>query len=141
MKYLVLIIYLTFNLTSFCQTENFSGNYEYKFESNKGEILEYKLSLNSDGTFLFHSYRNILTNPEENSYGKGKWKAEKTIIFFYTDSEFDLTEKYILNFNNSKARFISKSPRDKSDRIIKTNLRFYESEMFWVSGMKLFKVE
>lgn len=141
MKYIVLIIYLIFSITSFCQTEDIVGDYELIYKGNKGERLEYKLSLDSDGTFFFHSFRHILTYPEENSYGKGTWKADKNIVYFFTEGETGLTEKYNLDFNNSKARFITKPPRDKTDRVIETHLRFYKSELRWISGLKLPKVE
>ena len=99
------------------------------------------LDLKVDGTFTFHIYRKIShKNPEENFYEKGTWKVEKeNVIYFYTDIESDIDEKYTLDFNNTKARYITKSPRDKSDKIVKTHLRFYESETSWLKGYKLFK--
>ena len=46
---------------------------------------------------------------------------------------------YTMNFSNSKARYITKSPRDKSDKVLKTSLRFYESDIFHIKGLELFK--
>jgi len=89
---------------------------------------------------LFHFYRHLgKANPEENYYGKGTWRADKNHISFYTDKENDIDDTYTLNFNNSKARIISKSPRDKSTRIIKEAILFYRSKIPWVKRMKLTK--
>ena len=129
--------------TVFGQSEAISGKYEKTNNIDQG-IISYKISLNPDGTFIFHVYdKNISLTPdktnERNKYGKGTWKADKNLVCFYTDQELDLDEKYTLDFSKTKARFITKSPRDKSDRVVKTALLFYESDIFWVKGWKLFK--
>jgi len=61
------------------------------------------------------------------------------VVSFITNEEKDFDEKYTLDFNASKARFITKPSRDKTDRIIKTRLKFYESEIFWIEGLDIFK--
>lgn len=66
--------------------------------------------------------------------GKGR---ENNYIFF--KKKIDFNEKYTVNLNNSKARYITKSPRDKSEKVIKTALRFYESEAFAIKGLELVK--
>jgi hypothetical protein len=139
MKYII-ILFFTFNLTLLAQSDKYVGDYEIRYDT-KNAIIEYKLKLNSDGTFLFHSYSNHFkaTPPEQNKYGKGNWKSEKKVLSFFTNKEQDFDETHTIDLNNSKARFISKSPRDKSDRIIKTALKFYESEVFWVKGMDIYK--
>ena len=48
-------------------------------------------------------------------------------------------EKYTLNFTNTKARYITKSPRDASEKEVKNHLRFYNSEISWIKGNKLFR--
>ena len=103
--------------------------------------------LNPGETKIFQIYSgaeitlpsNIDFNIEENFYGKGTWKAEGNLVFFYTDKKTEMDEKYKINFTNSKARYITKSPRDKSDKIVKTALRFYESDLFYIKGLELFK--
>ncbi|OBQ54177.1 hypothetical protein VQ01_12055 [Tamlana sp. s12] len=101
----------------------------------------YKLSLNKDGTFLFHSNTKQKGAPaEKNLYGKGTWKIEKKVVTFITNEKTDISEDYTLDFNGSKARFISKSPRDKSNRIVETALQFYESNIFWIETLKLPKM-
>lgn len=69
-------------------------------------------------------------NPEENKYEKGSWKAEKeNVLYFITNKENDLDDKYTLVFTNTKARFITKYLRDKSNKEVKTHLHFYDSEI------------
>jgi len=60
------------------------------------------------------------------------------LISFYTETS-DLNDNFTLNFTGTKARLITKSPRDPSDRVIKTALSFYKSEISWIIGMTLLK--
>lgn len=145
MKYLITLLFLFFGYSVYGQSPVIAGNYEKRNEHDD-KILLYKLALNLDGTFIFQVYdKNYSMTPnktnERNKYGKGTWKAEKNLIYFYADEKTDFDEKYTLDFNNTKARFITKSPRDKSDRVIKTALLFYESDIFWVKRWQLFKLE
>ena len=105
-------------------------------------LIEYKLTLHQDGTFVFRSYSKIKNGflPEVNKYGKGKWIAKDNVITFSSNKQEDFDEKYTLDFTNSKARFVTKNPRDRSDRIIKTKLTFVESEIFWMQGLDVFKI-
>ncbi len=105
---------------------------DHTHDSSDVTKLKWKLTLNSDKTFLYHFYRDIVgeMNPEENFYGKGTWKAEGNLVFFYTDKKIDIDKTYKINFTNSKARYITKLPRDKSDKIVKTALRFYNHTYF-----------
>ncbi|GAA4802999.1 hypothetical protein [Litoribaculum gwangyangense] len=122
-----------------------SGVYviDHTHDSIDGTKTKWTLILNDDGTFSYHFLRDISSiskaNIEENFYGKGTWKAENNIVYFHTNKETDLDEKYNIDFTNSKARYITKSPRDKSDRVVKTALHFYESNLFYIKGLKLFK--
>lgn len=104
---------------------------------------KWTLTLNEDGTFRYHFLRDLSAvskaNTEENFYGKGSWKADKNIVFFYSDKKNDLNEKHTIDFTNSKARYTTKSPRDTSDKIVKTSIRFYESDIFYIKGLELFK--
>ena len=140
MKRLFTISALIFSLGLSAQDENVIGNYELSINAENGDI-KYSLSLNSDRTFIFHFYRHLNCSScvEENQYGKGTWKEDKKLISFSVDNTIDLDEKHILNFNNSKARFDIKSPRNKTNQVINTKLRFYKSEIFWVKGMELIK--
>jgi hypothetical protein len=141
MKLIIITIFLISSFSIFSQSNQIIGDYFRALGDEETHIIKYKLTLNQDGTFLFHSYSNnkIGIPPEVNKYGKGKWKAEKNIVSFFTDKISDIDEKHNLDFENSKARFISKSPRDKTDKIIKTSLQFFESKIFWIEKLQIFK--
>ena len=141
---MIFLLCLAFNSLAVAQTQSYVGEYSISHTTDDTKVLiENTLSLESNGTFLFHSYRKINDEaPEEHWYGKGKWAVEKkNQLFFYINKETDLDEKYTLNFSKTKARYVSVSPRDISGSSIKTSLIFYSSEIFWVKGMKLFKKE
>lgn len=120
-----------------------SGVYiiDHTNESTDGSQTKWTLTLNEDGIFLYHFYRKLKGGipAEDNFYGKGTWKAQKNLVFFYSDKEIDLDEKYNIDFTNSKARYITKSPRNTSSKIVKTSLRFYESDLFYIKGLELLK--
>ena len=142
MKHIFILILISFSLSLTAQSDKYTGTYEATFNiNNKGEIV-YTLVLNNDGTFTFHNYRQIdPSKPKENSYGKGTWKIEKdNTLYFFTNTSTDIDDKYTLDFSNTKARYHTKSPRDKTDKIVKTKLHFYDSEIPWVKGWKLFKM-
>ena len=109
---------------------------------NEKHYIEYKLSLNFDGTFQFHSFTNNKSSipPVVQLFGKGTWKVDGKVVSFFTDKNLHLDENYILDFSRTKARFITKSARDKSDRIIKTRLKFFESKINWIKGLDIFKI-
>ncbi len=135
MRCIFIIAFLVFNLNIFGQ----SGIYVKKSESKTNETkLEWTLTLKPDGTFLYQFHRKLKGgNPEENFYGKGVWKSKKNLVFFYSENK-DIDETHTMNFNNSKARINSKSKRNKSNRIIKTSIRFYESKIPEITGLELF---
>jgi hypothetical protein len=126
MKLIVAILFFVSSWTSFSQVDKVVGNYRQAIETNGNDVLEYELTLSQDGTFSFHYYSKILNrNPlEENKFGKGKWTLENNVITFFTEKEKDLDEKHTLDFTNSKARFITKSPRDKTDSRVATKITF-----------------
>ena len=142
MKLLLTSLLVLFNLTLFAQSNGFSGDYNRTLGKEGDHLIEYKLTLHQDGTFVFRSYSKIKNGfpPEVNKYGKGKWIAKDNVITFSSNKQEDFDEKYTLDFNNSKARFVTKNPRDKSDRIIKTKLTFVESEIPWMQRLDVFKI-
>jgi hypothetical protein len=142
MKLIIKLVILIFNLTLSAQSDNFIGDYSRSLSEEGKHIIEYKLTLNQNGTFLFHSYTKMQggTPPEVNKYGKGKWTAKDNLITFSTNKNEDFDEKYTLNFNKSTARFITKNPRNKTDQIVKTRLTFVESGIFWMQRIDVFKV-
>lgn len=136
---LAFILFFFFSISISGQNESYAGNYEF-LKGNKN--FTQSLTLNSDGTFVFHSYEYHEAGipKEKNYYAKGSWRQDKNIICFSTKPS-DLDNKYTVDFNNSKARFDTKSPRDKSNRDVKTSIRFYDCDIFWVIGKTFYKVE
>lgn len=141
-KFLLLITMLSSNFDVNAQftVKDVAGTYERKLSRTKPHIIYFTLNLNADGTFHFHSYNKIGIQQERNSYAKGMWALDKKVVSFSTSS-IDFDEKFTLDFNTSKARFISKHLRDKSDRIVETALQFYESEIFWIQLLHILKIE
>jgi hypothetical protein len=142
MKVIFTILVFVSSLTSFSQTDKVPGDYKRTLETKDNDAFEYQLTVFQDGTFFFHYYSKLIhgTPSEVNKYGKGKWVVENNLISFFTEKEKDLDEKNTLDFTNSKARFITKSTRDKTDRIVETKLIFLESEIFWMKKMEMLKI-
>ncbi|MCR4030450.1 MULTISPECIES: copper resistance protein NlpE [Flavobacterium] len=142
MKLILTSLLFIFNLLLSAQSNQLAGDYSRSLGEKGKHEFEYKLTLNQDGTFLFHYYSKIDngTPPEVNKYGKGKWTTKDNVVTFSADKKEDLDEKYTLDFTNSAARFVTKNPRDKSDKIVQTRLRFLASEIFWMKGIDIFKI-
>jgi hypothetical protein len=142
MKLLLSTLLLIFSMMVFAQTNAFAGDYNRTLSTTGNDTFDYKLTLNPDGTFLFHYCSKIKNGipSEVNKYGKGKWTAKNNVITFSSNKQEDFDAKYTLDFNKSKARFITKNPRDQSDRIIKTKLTFVESEIPWMQRIDIFKI-
>lgn len=145
--------FITFLLLIACfgvngQLDQIPGTYFFELEDSP-HILQYTLTIHQDGTFLFHSYKKIEQDiPEdEHKYGKGKWTIEMVqnfsttgfIVSFSADSVNDFDKKHTLDFNGTKARFISKSQRDKSDREVIPQLQFIESNISWMERIAINK--
>ncbi len=140
MKKFLLFTVLCISTLSIAQTPQFSGKYEKRTNTNAGSVFEYTLDLKADGTFAYHFYRNIdATQPEENLYGKGTWKADKKSVLFTTNKATDINEKYTLDFTGSKARFVKKRVWVEGREIKKTYFLFYDSDLRTIKGLKLSK--
>jgi hypothetical protein len=142
MKALVTFLVFISSLTLFSQETKVDGEYALKLGNEDNNLFEYNLTLNQDGTFEFH-YHSVARKaipPEAHKYGKGNWKAEYNIITFSADKQKDFDEKYTLDFNNSKARFVTKSPKDKTDKIVKTRIKFFASDISFMSTIDLLKL-
>ncbi|GAA3777823.1 hypothetical protein GCM10022271_07540 [Corallibacter vietnamensis] len=139
MKITLSLFTIIIHFLSVAQTKSIVGTYEMRLDSSNALVVD-TLVLNNDGTFVYHVYdkHDGGIPPERNMYGKGTWKLENNIVFFKTTTS-DIDKTHTLNFNNSKARFITKSPRDKTNREIPTSLRFFKSNIFWVKGRNLLK--
>jgi hypothetical protein len=142
MKTLFTTLLLLLSFILFSQPDKVVGEYKLVLETKDNNRFEYQLQLSQDGTFSFQYYSKITQGipPEKTMYGKGKWSVENNVISFFTEKEKDINDKHTLDFANSKARFIIKSPRDKTDRIVNTKLIFLKSEIFWMERIEMLKV-
>lgn len=140
MKTILSFLIFLISLSLYAQSKEHAGTYTLKLGGGE-HIEKTELTLNPNGTFLFHFYdfREKGIPKERNKYGKGTWTSKGKIIFFYTDVN-DIDESHELDFKNSKARFDTNSPRDKSNRAIKAFVRFYESDISWMKGRTMIRL-
>ena len=138
MKRLFFMLLLTTSFGIKAQTEDYSGSYFFLIEGKDGHILDYKIQLNPDQTFVFTSFNRVVDmrgNHDTHKKGKGTWKVENKIIKFTTEPT-DLNQDYTLNFSGTTARIVKKSPRDTSDKLIPTALQFYKSDIRTIENLK-----
>ncbi|MBD0823087.1 hypothetical protein [Aestuariibaculum marinum] len=142
MKEIICILIFAFHLNVLGQDDVLVGKYEFTLGKEESHLIVYTLMLNHDGTFIFHSYNKINSGnqPAVKKYGKGNWTYEDKVVSFFTDKAKHFDEKYTLDFNDTKAGFVFKSPRDKTDRVIQTRLQFFASKMFWIESIEMFKM-
>lgn len=127
MKYLLTIFLFTVSMAMSAQNEATTVVYAKTYEINGGGLHKRQLTLYSDGTFVFHSYRRIKAgSPDENSYAKGTWASKKDLYIFSADPETDFDEKHTLDFDKSRARVF----KDGS-------IKFLNANVSWVKGMPL----
>ena len=138
MKSLLLFLTITFTLITSVNSQNIDGIYTNKWESKSGETLAYTLTLNPDGTFIFESER-ISLPPDMGITSNviGTWNLTGHLLVLSTDSNTDFSS----NLNNSKARYVSVSPRNPKFNLVKPSLHFYQSDVFYAKDMKLHKEE
>lgn len=60
MKQLLLLLIAFINLGLTAQNEEYVGTYINLWEFENGDVMKYELQINSDQTFTFHFYRNII---------------------------------------------------------------------------------
>lgn len=88
------------------------------------------LRIEADGTFTFDRLRPSWgLNKEDHLYGKGTWTAKGKYIYFTTNPEIDLDNKYTLDFTNTKGRWDAR----------KNKLILYESDIFWLRRFAIAK--
>jgi len=139
----VIVVLLLFCFPVLSQTESPVGAYYLQMGQEDSRIIEYDLTLHPDGAFSFHSHTRSSEKigiPEEvHQYGRGTWIFQDKKVLFFSDREKDLNEEFTLDFGNSRAHFLSKSPRSLSDRPFQTRLKFFESGIFWIEGIEMLK--
>lgn len=138
MKSILLLVAITLLTILPVNSQTIEGTYTNKWEAKSGEALAYTLILNEDNTFEFHSYRTLLSADSDISKKvNGTWNLKGHILVLKTDSEKGLGS----DLNNSKARFMSVSPRNPNFNVIKPSLKFFQSDVFYAKNMELHKQE
>ena len=138
----IVFLFLFVNIgVSYGQTYPIAGTYKLETGDPATHNHVYTLILEENGRFNFHSHSDNKKGIPQivDLYGRGTWTAKGKLITLKTDKTQDLNHTFSLDLDGSKARFVSKHPRDTSDRIVKTRLQFYDSDIFWVKTKALFK--
>lgn len=148
MKKLILFLTIIFSFKLSAQEQTIAGTYAIKSISDDGKI-EWVLNLNLDKTFTFYFNRALKSHkkaelcigkpdPRNHQAAKGTWTTKKNYVYFHTQ-ESDLDSTFNLDFNNYKAVYKSKHPRDQSDRVIIPHLIFLEDGRFPLKQFKFDK--
>ena len=143
MKNLLILFFLTGTVSVIAQTSDFIGIYLLKVDEENG-VIQHKMVLNEEGTFLFSTYFSP-DNPEgkmleiTHMYGSGKWRTNGKQLFFIVDKEEDIDEDRILDFSKTRARIQQPSPGKPDGEKAREELVFFDSNIFWVKGLKLIK--
>lgn len=127
MKHIFIIILMQMALTVFSQSEKYIGHYSFKSESDDGIVIEYDLTLHSDGRFLFHFFQDQLCYTDDLK-GKGKWRIIDSKLIFSANEKNDIDEDYTLNLNNTKAT------------VLNGVLKLYDCEIEWLNNTELTKL-
>lgn len=139
MKKLITTLLFCAAVQSYAQTYGIDGTYTQTIGEESADTIKYSLTLESNGTYEFHSYSHNVkgVSPETKSYSKGYWKAEKNTVSFSTDSELEQDGKFPLDFRSAQAQIISKNPKDTLDDATHKRLKFYVSKIKWLPGTEL----
>ncbi len=144
MKNFLILFFLAFLSTTRAQTKDFQGIYILKKDAENG-VIQHKMSLHEEGTFLFSSF----FSPDDSDgkmleiksmYGSGKWRVNGNQLFFVVDKEEDFDEDRILDFSKTRARIQEPAPGSTDGNIGTAQLVFFDSDIFWIKGLKLNKL-
>lgn len=124
------------------QSQSIEGLYFNKWEAASGESIQYDLNLLKDGHFTFHSTRSYRSNlPDTLVEANGTWNLEGHLLVLKTTADDEVENDLQTNLNNTKARFISISPRNPDFNLVNPSLKFYKSKVFYTKDMELIKTE
>lgn len=148
MKRVIIFLLMISGPGVYAQLDQVPGTY-FRQIGDGSQIDQYTLTLQENGTFLFHFYRKSeRSSPQEvNKFGKGRWTIEMKrnfstntfILSFSADDPQDFDARHTLDLNGSKARFVSKSERNVSAKEVQTRLQFYESKIPWIERLAIYK--
>lgn len=130
MTQVIPIFFLFISAINFAQEVDHTGTYYWEVNPTNAGKHTRTLTVNADGTFIFNRYREPdRLNPDSDIWGKGTWSSKGKYIYFTTDPETELDEKYTLNFTNTKGRWDAR----------KNKLILYESDIFWLRRFTISK--
>lgn len=139
MKTLLLSVVIFFCALFSTFSQNIQGIYTNKWGSSDQESLSYTLSLKEDGTFTFESFRTYIGTPDIITKAQGTWENNGVLLVLFSEVSKDEDNSLAAELNNTKAKFISLSPRHPDFNLVKPTLEFTKSEVFYVQGMELRK--
>lgn len=138
MKSLLLTLLIAIVIVFNGNAQSIVGTFSNVWEAPSGESLTYEITLNEDGTFYFESLRTFLNSEEKTETASGKWKMDNHLLVLTTDLK-DKSSELISGLNDSKARYVSISPRHPKFNSLKSSLKFFQSDVFYAKEMELFK--
>jgi len=143
MKNLLLLVYLVSLTTIQAQSDEFIGIYILKKEAENG-VTQHKMVLDEEGTFLFSTF--FSPNDKDgkmlaikSDYGSGEWRANGDQVFFIVDKDKDFDAERTLDFSRTRARLQKPSIPNSKGKTKPETLVFFDSDIFWVKGLKLAK--
>lgn len=138
MKSFLLTLLFSITLVLNFSAQSIVGTFSNVWEAPSGESLTYTLTLHEDGTFDFESIRTFLNSEKEIKNASGKWKLNSHLLVLNVDLN-DESNKLLSGLNDSKAKYVSISPRHPDFNSLKPSLRFFQSNVFYAKDMELFK--
>ena len=141
----LLILFLVLSITTAkAQTKDFIGIYMLKEDTENG-VIQHKMALHEEGTFLFSTFFSPSDSADKmleikSMYGSGKWRANGNQVFFVVDKEEDFDEDRVLDFSKTRARIQKPVPDSTNGENRSDQLVFFDSDIFWVKGLKLNKM-
>lgn len=139
MKTLLTMLCVSFVFCSAALSQTLEGTYTNTWENSAGSSLTYTLTLKTDGTFLFESYRIYEdADPSEKVLVNGTWRQDHRLLTLNTDASAE-NDELSNNLNSVRARFEDYPPRHVLHGKIQPSLKFYQSGVFYAKDMKLEK--
>ena len=123
------------------QTTDCVGTYTRHILTVELDILDYQITLKNDGTFTFTYYSKLKNRipVEDQKEGHGTWVLEKNVITFTSATSTSDTSQNLMDFSETKARWIAPSPRNTSAAVKPQQLLFLSSKVHWLPRLVLEK--
>lgn len=141
MKKTLLVFFATLCAIISTYSQSITGTYSNRWEAPTGEGISYTLTLKPDGTFVFYVNQTYFDNSEKTTKAYGTWETNNHLLVLTTQTEDETSMGLIKDLNNNKARYHKVSERKKLNSDEKSSLKFYQSNVFYVKNMELFKME